>query len=228
MIQIRQPENDNGMPTVLRPRPSRQLVRRILVQGHHGIGQHVLVAGTGCDELTGWLHVLGFEVETLDHGTFGPAVCDSHQSAFDLILVDDLDPYRSNLLELDSRLVTAQMLSCLKPGGDFVVIRDAAFDSNGVPTNGKSHDAACWTRHLACFPGRFETAAFPAPWFSRNTWHWLLGQGSAPPELAISLRTPSEQLTTAEWQAHARRGLLTEAACCCSEAVPLQHRRRTA
>ena len=186
------------------------------------------MAGTGCDELTDWLITLGFEVETLSDAALGSAVFDSHQSAFDLILVDELGQYRGSLLELSSRLVTAQLLSCLKPGGDFVVIRDAAFGSNGSPTRIASHDAACWTRHLACFPGQLETAEFPAPWFSRNTWLWLLGHGSAPAELAVSLRTPAERLSIAEWQEHARRGLLTGAASCCSAAMPVQHQHRAA
>ncbi|MBC8113386.1 MAG: hypothetical protein H7062_03345 [Candidatus Saccharimonas sp.] len=227
MIQIHQPAN-NDADSVMRPRPSAQLLRRVLVRGGHSIGQHVLVAGTGCDELTDWLNALGFDVETLGDATLESAVGESHLSAFDLILVDDLEQYRANLLELSLRLVTAQLLSCLKPGGDFVVIRDAASGSIGSSTHSILHDAVCWTRHLACFPGRLETAEFPAPWFSRNTLHWLLGHGSAPAELAVSLRAPAERLTIAEWQEHARRGLLTGATFCCSAAKPDQRQRQAA
>lgn len=198
------------------------------MRGAHLIGQRVLVAGTGCDELTDWLNSLGFDVETLRDATLESAAPEPPPPAFDLILVDELDQYRGNLLELSSRLVTAQLLSCLKPGGDFVVIRDAAAGSVGALAESTSHDAVCWTRHLACFPGRLETAEFPAPWFSRNTWHWLLGHGSAPAELAVSLRTPAERLTSAEWQEHARRGLLTDAACCCAAALSVQRPRLAA
>lgn len=202
-------------------------MRRVLVRGGHSIGQRVLVVGTGCGELADWLNSLGFEVETRNDATSGSSVGESHSSAFDLVLVDELDPYRGNLLELGSRLVTAQLLSCLKPGGDFVVIRDAGSDSVGASTNDQSHDAACWTRHLACFPGRQETAAFPAPLFSRSTWRWLLGHGAARVELAVSLRIPAERLSVAEWQDHARRGLLTGTACCHS-AEPRTRRQREA
>lgn len=195
------------------------------MRGGHSIGQRMLVAGTGCDELTDWLNSLGFDVEALRDATVESAASESPPSAFDLILVDELDQYRGNLLELNSRLVTAQLLSWLKPGGDFVVIRDAAAGSVGALAESTSHDAVCWTRHLACFPGRLETAEFPAPWFSRNTWQWLLGHGSAPAELAVSLRTPAERLAVSEWQEHAQRGLLTGAACCCPAALPIQRPR---
>jgi len=228
VIQIHQPDPDGDSPSVVHPRPSRQLVRRILVQGHHGIGQRVLVAGTGCDELTGWLDDLGFEVETWGSAALELTKSLPSPSTFDLILVDDLHEHRGNLLELNSRLVTARLLTCLKPGGDLVVIRDAAFDAHGVPTTTSTHDAVCWTRHLACFPGRLETAAFPAPWISQNTLSWLLGRGSLPPELAVSLRIPTEPLMSREWQEHARRGLLTGTNCCRTEAVPLSPARRAA
>jgi hypothetical protein len=227
VIQIHQPTNDDT-GSVLRPRPSPQLLRRVLVHGGHLIGQHVLVAGTGCDELVDWLNALGFDVESLKTAPLEPAVTQSNSSAFDLIMVDQLDQHCGSLLEFNSRLVTARLLSCLNPGGDFVVIRDAAFSFNGCPTEGSSHDAACWIRHLACFPGQLDTTEFRAPWFSRNTWHWLLGRGSALPELVVSLRVPAERLTVAEWQEHARRGLLTGATCCCSAAVPVQRRRQAA
>ncbi len=228
MIQIHQPESDHGAGSFMRPRPSRQLMRRVLLQGDHLIGQHVLVAGTDCDELTDWLYSLGFDVETLQEATLESATGDSPASAFDLIVVDGFDPYRGNLLELNSRLVTAELLSRLKPGGDFVVIRDAAPSSLGAPTDGSSHDAVCWTRHLACFPGRLETSEFPAPWFSRTTWHWLLGRGAARNELAVLLKTPAERRDLADWQEHARRGPLTGAACCSSAAMPMPRPHRAA
>lgn len=228
MVGIHQLANATSTASVQRPRPSRRLLRRVLVRGGHSIGQHVLVAGTGCDELIDWLNSLGFDVESLPEAALESATGDSPASPFDLILVNELDQYRGDLLELNSRRVTAELLSRLKPGGDFVVIRDVASTSSSAPKNGAAHDAVCWTRHLACFPGRVEAFEFPVPWFSRHTWHWLLGRGAARAELVVSLKTPAERMTLADWREHARRGPLTGAACCSSAAWPMPHRHRAA
>lgn len=228
MIQLHQPANDEGLGFAMRPRPSMRLLKRVLVDGSHSIGQRVLVAGTGCDGLTEWLNSFGFDVDSLETTPLELAASDLNWSTFDLILVNDADRYRGNLLDSDLRLMTAQLVSRLKPGGDFVVIRDTVRGAIGDSSNRNSHDAVCWTRHLACFPGRLETTTFPASWFSRSTWHWMLGQGSAPAELTVSLRIPSERLTVEQWQDHARRGLVTGAACCGSAALPLHPQRNTA
>ena len=228
MIQLHQPANGEDAGFSRRPRPSRQLLKRVLVGGGHSIGQRVLVAGTGCDELIEWLDSLGFDVDSLGETPLELTAGDSSGSAFDLILVDDFERYRGGLLELGLRLMTAQLLSRLKPGGDFVVIQDAARGPMGDSSSNTAHDAVCWTRHLACFPGQLATNVFPTPWFSRSTWHWMLGQGSAPAELTVSLRTPSERLTVEQWQEHARRGLLTGAASCCSAFRPHQRQRDAA
>jgi len=222
VIQLHQPANGEDAGFVMRPRLSMQLLKRVLVDGGHSIGQRVLVAGTGCDELIEWLNSLGLDADSLGKTSIESTAGDSIESMFDLILVDDFDRYRGNLLDLGLRSVTAQLLSRLKPGGDLVVIRDAARGPVGDSSNSTSHDAVCWTRHLACFPGRLETTEFSASWFSRSTWNWMLGRGAVPAELTVSLRIPSERLTVEQWQDHARRGLLTGAACCCSATLPLQ------
>lgn len=228
MIQLHQPANDECAGFAMRPRPSMHLLKRVLVGGGHSIGQRVLVVGTDCDELIEWLSALGLDVDSLGETSLELAAGESSWSAFDLILVDDFDRYRGSLLNQGLRLLTAQLLSRLKPGGDFVVIRDAACGPMDDSSNSTSHDAVCWTRHLACFPGQLETTEFPAPWFSRSTWHWMLGRGSVPAELTVSLRIPSERLTVEQWQDHARYDLLTGATCCCSATLPLQRQRDAA
>ena len=186
------------------------------------------MAGNGCYELREWLNSLGFEVDSLGATPLEVTAGESSGSAFDLILVDDFEGYRGSLLELGLRLMTAQLLSRLKPGGDLVVIHGAARGPMGDSSSNAAHDAVCWTRHLACFPGQLESTEFPAPWFSRSTWHWMLGRGSTPAEMMVSLRTPSERLTVEQWQEHARRGLLTSATACCPAALPLVHQRDAA
>lgn len=228
VIQIHKPANGDGVGFAMRPRPSMPLLKRVLVGGGHSIGQRVLVAGSDSEGLMEWLNSLGFDVDSLDTASLDLAAGDSSGAMFDLILVEDFDRYRGSLLDMGSRLLTAQLLSRLKLGGDFVVIRDAALDPTAHTSSRTSHDAACWTRHLACFPGRFESTVFPASWFSRGTWHWMLGYGSAPAELMVSLRIPLDRLTPEEWQAHARRGLLTGEADCCSVAIPVRHQRHAA
>ena len=234
MLRPYQPAASEAASPKQPPLPLR-LLRRILIGGRHTIGEHVLIAGNHCGEMAEWLDELGFDVEAIDDSSERLAATkkcggrfeihfsnldestDVSEELFDLIIADELVLHRENLLCLKSRLATAHLLSRLKPGGELVVVRE--------PGHGMPHDATCWTRHLACFPGRLEAVEYPIPWFSRETWKWLTGQGHPERFLTVSLRAPSEPLAELEWSLHARRGLLTSNASCCSQAQDAQSRR---
>ena len=226
MLRPYRPTDREAASTRKPPLPLR-LLRRILIGGHHSIGEHVLIAGNHSGEMAEWLDALGFDVEAIDDSSERLAAtkqCGTRfeihfsnldessevsEELFDLIIADELVLHRDNLLCLKSRLATANLLSRLKPGGELVIVRE--------PGHGMPHDATCWTRHLACFPGRLETVEYPIPWFSRETWMWLTGSGRPEHFLTVSLRSPSERLSEVEWGQHARRGLLTSTATCCPQ-----------
>ena len=132
----------------------------------HGLhfGGRVLVAGCGHGELVAFLNDIAYDVDAvgdsvdeiddaqqlfprfkfhfarLDESI--PAVSDE----FDLVLVQDLRVYRDNLLGLRTRSATANLLACLKPGGDLVFVRER----QSRLRSGASA-AECWKRHLSLF-----------------------------------------------------------------------------
>jgi hypothetical protein len=211
------------------------LLRRILIGGNHNIGERVLVAGDHCGELAEWLDELGFEVEAIDDslerlsarkqtgGKFEIHFANLDGSAelgdelYDLISADELNLHRENLLSLRARQASAELLAQLNPLGELVIVRE--------PGNPGHHDIACWTRHLACFPGRLETFEYPTPIFSPEMVNWIVRGIRPDPFLTISLKAPADRIEQAEWCRHAQRGLLTSAPSCC---VGVQMQRRAA
>ncbi len=207
------------------PLPAR-LLRRVLVGGNHTIGQHVLVAGDHCGEMAEWLDELGFDVEAIDDSMERLSArqhsgarfeihfakldgSDNLGAPYDLIIADDVNMHRENLLSLRARVATAELLAQLKPEGELVIVRE--------PGTLGHHDVACWTRHLACFPGKLETIEYPTPLFSREMYQWMVRGIRPEPFLTVSLKVPAEQLSMAEWCEHAQRGLLTSSTCCMTE-----------
>jgi hypothetical protein len=205
------------------PLPAR-LLRRILVGGNHTIGEHVLVAGEHSGEMAEWLDELGFDVDAIDDSTerisasrHCGARFDIHfarldgtddlgDNPFDLIIADELNMHRDNLLGVPARLATAELLAQLKPRGELVIVRE--------PGNRGHHDAACWIRHLACFPGELETFQYPTPLFSREMFQWIARGIRPEPFLTVALKTPLERLSLEQWCGHARRGVPTTSSCC--------------
>jgi hypothetical protein len=231
MIRLHDPAGCETTPAS-GPSLSTTLLRRVLVGGRHTIGQRVLVAGSRCGELVERLRGLGYDVDALGFRGQNPLSVwpegtglDTRAAqllrgelnageSYDLILITELDRYRGSLVGLDARLTTARLLACLKPEGEFVVVHEVLHK--------EFHDSACWTRHLACFPGHLETLESSNCWFRWPVWNWLRTGARPRRDLAISLRAPLERLSAREWYEHARRGLLTGAGACCSAAAP-QH-----
>lgn len=223
--------NAHQFATVAPPPLPARLLRRILVDGNHTIGQHVLIAGDHSGEMAEWFDELGFDVEAIDDsmerlsarqgflrfeirfakldGTDDLGSC-----PYDLIIADELNLHRENLLCLRSRLATAELLAQLKPDGELVIVHE--------PGKPGRHDIACWTRHLACFPGRLETFEYPTPVFSRAMYRWVVMGERPEPFLTVSFKTPIERLALEDWCRHAERGLLTGSTSCCQ---PVQCRR---
>lgn len=233
MARLFQPSTDidsaNGLEIPVR------LLKQILVGHGVKLGGRVLVVGCHDGELVAFLDSLAYNVEVIDD-SFPAVEAAQHRfpqfdfeyvrldealpvdpGTFDLILIQETSVYRGNLLGLRSRSVTANLLSCLKPGADLVFINRSG------PSDDESsrHGANCWKRHLACFPGQFETATYPESWFHRARWDWLLGQRNHSDFFTVTLQLPPQQLDRAAWYDLARRGLMTGHGECCPAKMQL-------
>ena len=228
MLRPYSPDGGDFMPSSPPPLPAR-LLRRILIDGNHTIGEHLLIAGDHSGEMAEWLDELGFDVEAIDDSTERISArqrCgarfeihfakldgsdDLGENPFDLIIADELNMHRENLLGQRARLATAELLAQLKPQGELVIVRE--------PGNRGHHDVTCWNRHLACFPGHLKTIEYPTPLFSREMLQWVVRGIRPEPFLTVSLKTPVERLTLEEWNRHAERGLVASASCCATKSV---------
>ena len=249
MIRLHQPApntkdcpNAGSRPWSLGQR--HRLLKRVVGCGGADDGRRVLVVGLGCVESMAWLESLGWEAVLWDEVTgrsraalTGSRWNSSSGKPFDLILADADASRQDNLLELSVRSRTAHLLSQLRPSGQLLIVSP---QQNGPPShlsvspestlwqqqpvlNG--HSAACWTRHLACFPGQLELIDSASGQLTHSVWRWLIRADSHASDIdrsqpvIVSLRVPVEPLTAGVWLDHARRGLLTGTTCCKSAAL---------
>jgi SAM-dependent methyltransferase len=221
--------------------PTR-LLKQVLIGHGLRLGGRVMVAGCGHGELVAFLDGIAYDVEAVDDSVdeiedarqhfprfdFHYARLDESvpapQDDFDLILVQDLCVYRDNLMDLRTRSATANLLSCLKPGGDLVFVRK----DKGVLGCGSGHNALCWKRHLACFPGQIEMAEYSESYFGKDGWDWIFGKRDHKSYFTVTLQTPPEKLNRSFWRDFARRGLMTGQAACCGENTATVHAHRQA
>lgn len=211
-----------------------RLWHQLLIDSHVPFGGRVLVIGCRHPEVVEYLDECSFDVDGVDEApaaveaarklfpkfTFTFSKLDEPlpgpQHEFDLILVHDAEAYRRDLLELPSRLVTANLLAGLKPHGQLFLIRRLSGDFD-VETG---HQADCWVKHLSCFPGVIETARFSDPWFSRSTWNWLLGRAPRGSHLVVRHEVPLELHPREHWIRCARRGYIPGRHACCEAVAP--------
>ncbi len=249
MIRLHQPgPNSNDCPSESSRRRSLAQRQRLLerVVGCNGTddARRVLVVGLGCVESMAWLESLGWEAVVWDEvtGRSRAAVTGSQWNSpsgnsFDLMLADERALSQGNLLDLNVRSRTAHLLAQLRPSGQLLIVSPP---QAGIPAKPhvspestfwheqpifNGHSAACWTRHLACFPGQLEVIDSVSVQLTNAVWCWLcranshtsVADRSQPP--IVSLRVPVEPLATGAWLDHARRGLLTGTTCCESAAL---------
>lgn len=226
------------MPTPL-VLPQRVL-KGVLVGHNIGIGARVLDAGCRGGELLTFLYDLGIEAFGLedDEAAARHASVDlpiqfaqldvalpfaAHQ--FDLVLVRDLKILRQDLLSVRTRQATANLAACVRPGGYLLFLQEESTDGAH-----EGHDATCFSRHLAGFPGVVETAEYHASPIRRLRL-WRADEPATVCYHTISLHVPSVPLSREGWQLAARRLEAPQAACCRwseAQAQTASHRRKSA
>jgi SAM-dependent methyltransferase len=227
MIRVHQSSRESDCRTGP-PLPTK-LLKQVLTRHGLRIGGRVLVAGCGRGELVAFLDGLAYSVNTVDdrpdevekanqrfpHLQFQCARLDESISGpcneFDLVLVQDLGVYHDNLMSLISRTVTANLLACLKPGGDLVFIGQMRRQSGCEPR----HESRCWKQHLACFPGQLEAHEYRESFFENARWDWLVGRREHNDHFTVTLQSPLDKLTQSIWQDVAQCGLMTGKGSCC-------------
>jgi SAM-dependent methyltransferase len=188
-----------------RDKPEVRLVRRLLHERQIKAGAHVLVAGCGDGELLAWLNNRGVKSVGLDWRPESvlAARCEApaspvklwrpaqeapfEQGSIDLVLAFDLPEHAGDLFSPAAVISTANLLSTLRPEGDFVLIHRVAAQRDPEDL----HRRACYARHLGCFAGTsrvrsiadsgcrsggFLTAALQIPDVALSLSHWR-GQG---------------------------------------------------
>jgi hypothetical protein len=210
-----------------------RLWQRLLVESRVPMGGRVLVIGCRQPEVVEILSECSFDVAGIDDD---PVQVDAANRLFprysfsfcrldeplaamncacDLLLVHEVEAYRRDLLDISVRLMTANLLACLKPRGQLVVIRRLAGDRDVSA----GHHPDCWAKHLACFPGTTVRDQFADPWFSRSTWNWLRGQSPRGSHLVVRHEVPLELYPRDAWVRCARRGQIPDRAACCPAAA---------
>ena len=227
MVRLYQPSSDSNAINGLKF-PNR-LLKQVLVGHGLRFGGRVLVAGCKHGELVAFLDGLAYQVDAIDDSS--DVIDDVRQrfpqfnfqltrldesfpvakDEFDLVVVQDLSVYRQNLLDLRTRTATANLLSCLKPGGDLVFVRKQPASDRTV----SEHGPQCWKRHLACFPGQLESVTHCESFFERSSWDWLFGAREHGNYFTVTLQSPPEKLHRNFWRDFGRRGLMTGQDHCC-------------
>ena len=240
MVRLYQPSSDSKAITGLKY-PSR-LLKQVLVGHGLRFGGRVLVAGCTDGELVPFLDGLAYHVDAIDDSS--DVIDDVRQrfpqfkfqltrldesfpvanEEFDLVVVQNLSVYRNNLLDLRTRTATANLLSCLKPGGDLVFVRKEPA-SHGTDSE---HGPECWKRHLACFPGQFESVTYCESLLERSNWDWLFGAREHGNYFTVTLQSPPEKLHRNFWRDFGRRGLMTGQGLCCQLKTVTEGIRRAA
>ena len=145
-------------PISLRPRDDiaapplpRAVLRHLVTAGGLGVGSRILVGGNDAAAMVALFNRLGLEAVVA-----GPA-----SARYDAAIRLDLEPAPGNvrsLLSPSSLERTAGLLGAVRPHGMFLYV--ARFGE---------HEAACFERHVATFPGRTQLTVFRG----KSLWSFL-------------------------------------------------------
>jgi len=191
----------------------RKVLRQLIQTSQIGIGSRVLKVGQGCGGLNDFLSSLGIQVwevsdsiELTDAGSQHRAsagLSRFDQSCFDLVLVHDLATYHGTLHSSAALRATAQLLSCVRPGGTLSFVQQA------------SHQARCFEQHLEHFPGAVDAFESFEGGMQQTAWQHLFRRTDVAGSIVATLTIPTNPITAFQWLRLADECGQPEAARCC-------------
>jgi hypothetical protein len=231
----REPFADCDRPAADRDLP-RGLWRQLMLATPVPVGGAALVIGTNpvataerlcefgldvlalCDDptavMSGRLRSPSAEFQLFD----STATAQLPHRTYDLILVLDTAAWPTNLLGRPARLLTATVLAAVKPGQRVLWRHE--------PDVATAHQAGCWFRHLACFPGGIDVRSVSVPRWPLSVLRPVHRRETT----VVEFTTPEEPFSAAGWRQCVDQGLLTDRGSCCaaSSLGPLQQQSRAA
>lgn len=217
----------------------RRAIRYLLESPGLAVGSSILDAGCGSGELAWYLACLGFQVTGFDEcpehiaaarrsATTADFSCGASlsipfpQHRFDLVLVRQLNVYSGSLYSLGSLQTTAQLLSCVKPGGRLVILEHRDTTAAGAA---EGHGEECLQKHLDGFTGEVSTVDLQDPAIQPGVLKtWLVRRPRAG-FVAASIEIPEEPIHRSEWLRMAEKRIFLRQSACCAWAE--QFRRQT-
>lgn len=213
----------------------RSVLRHLLFAHQIGLGSRVLDVGCGHGDLVHVLDDLGLEATGLDesaenvswakeleprsdfHIVSPPAeVTLEHigdDQPLDLILVRHLTTYDGSLFSPASFLATSRLLQHLRGGGSLAFLMHRKADT---PESSRSHEVACFARHLSFFPGTCRVKHFSDSELATRASEWLHGQWHHGEIVMTSLQVPAEPLDAVAWKQLAAQASDSLANPCCA------------
>lgn len=209
----------------------RRILRHLFVSRRIRAGSRVLDVGCGSGALSRFLDPFAVDVVGLDASV--TQIAKARRKApelefhcvdlgnplpiagqqFDLVLARKVPAHAGNLMSQAALAATANLLSCLRPGGELLIIsrlEPTADDRQG------GHRRSCYARHLGSFPGSCRVLSLPDPWWNMNSLRRLcLWQPRGSFSTAV-LRIPEVPHTYAQWYSIAMSACQKSQSGCCA------------
>jgi SAM-dependent methyltransferase len=128
------------------------------------------------------------------------------QHHFDLVVVRPTPAFRGELAIAEHYVATANLLSCVKPGGRLVIV-EPSHGRDGTPA---SEWLERWQKHLAAFTTSLKTTGYRdgLGWWLSFAW---LSRAQRLDLKTIVLTTPAAPVSRLEWHRQARAAVMPKA-----------------
>ncbi|MAG93589.1 MAG: hypothetical protein CMJ48_07550 [Planctomycetaceae bacterium] len=206
----------------------RRVLRHLLFSHGITVGSRVLEVGGSLGSLLPCLVDLGVDAERLtfdpddsaddepnvhivDRGAFEPP----GPLSFDAVFIRDFDVYEQNLLTAEAAQVTANLMSCVRPGGFLVFLHR---DSHGGTETESGHDASCFLQHLCPLPGESRVEYFKGRANRTSTGRWFGRSGDESDYSTIRQQLPEFAIPRCVLTERAQTTRFDERSCCAAHA----------
>lgn len=115
---------------------------------------------------------------------------------FDLVIARDLQVYQQDLSTTASLVTSANLLSCVRPGGKLSILIRQKPNWHDRPGG---HLRSCFQRHFRHFDVTCDWRFVGDGWTRWRTFQWMLGQHPRWGHLIVSAQLPFDTLTRAQW-----------------------------